>query len=693
MTLQKAAYANVADELSKLAPIRSVVDPKLQNALAASTPDSDEHLKLSLALLPTDPSQLDTLVPRLQSADTTYVRLLIDQLRPNRETIVEPLWTMIEESSGNATCLPVASALADYAPEDPRWAGIAAKVTDQLVRENALRVSTWIDLLRPAAKHLNPELQSIYAASLGDRTQTQIDLATEILEIYAASDFSTLHELILTGQPAQFSRLFDKYARFKKEAIAELRSEVARSFTPAPNASVEENQVAQIALTERQANAAVALMRLEDPRPVYDFLTVDRDPEGLSQFIHRIRGREVSPSLLVRSFNELRALPPPADPLLRRQHEFRLYGMLLGLGWFAVDELPTAERDRLVEDLGGMYASHPSRAVHSALGWLLRQWGEEEAVRKVDETPVDYDPSGDREWYVVKVQPSELDVETSETNEADQTPEASPESPAPIFFTMVVFPGGEYSMGERGDQELVEVAGPIAVSDREVTWRQFSLIDGDSHRQYAEQKFMGELRGRRLLDEQPVCEVTWFEAVNYCRWLTSAYLPGEGFQCYPRKDFTEEQASYPGWINLSDTEDWPMDTSRPGFRLLTEAEWEYVARGGMETDFSFGTSEGLFDDYGWYDENSDRWSHRTGMKRPSLSGLFDMHGNLFEWTNEEQHSRRILRGGCWSNFDTSYCRSASRVRNYPATRSHYFGFRVALSLTGASEDGRRPKMM
>ncbi len=113
--------------------------------------------------------------------------------------------------------------------------------------------------------------------------------------------------------------------------------------------------------------------------------------------------------------------------------------------------------------------------------------------------------------------------------------------------------------------------------------------------------------------------------------------------------------------------------------MLRGVEWEYVARGGMETKYSFGTSEGLLGDYGWYDKNSGGWSHRTGLLRPSVGGLFDIHGNLWEWTDDwaTKGSYRVNRGGGWNN-EAAGCRSAYRGRGTPENRSSNLGFRVAL---------------
>jgi serine/threonine protein kinase/formylglycine-generating enzyme required for sulfatase activity len=695
-SIETADYAKLPDLIAMPEAMRTVVVPKIKTAMEQHDLQSDERLKLSLGLLPSDPGQVDYLLQRLLSADTNQVPLLVSQLQPHAKEIEPQLWTTAKQLDSQSL-LQAASALASYAPQDEQWVSIAGQVADQVVQENPLRIAVWMEALRPVAKTLNPELKRIYAASAESRSQTEIDLATEILESYAVDDFKVLHELVLVGQPRQFTKMFANYRRFQQQALEALREELAQPFTPEnPDLPTEDLERLRLAHIARQANAAVALFRLEDPTPVCQFLTVDRDPEALSQFIYRIRGREVSPSLLIKSFQELLAQPMTDDRQQRQQHYYRLYGFLLGLGEYTLEQLPVQQREAFVADLAQMYGSHPSRAVHSALGWLLRRWGQDEAVRRVDEAPLEYDESGQREWYVIKIDPprraadpaaeDELndDADDGKATVAETTTEEKPliDLSAPIFFTMIVFPGGEFEMGEPGETRKVKVAGPLAVSDREVTWRQFSPIDGDMHRQMwnRQPSFRKMIGNRQLLPDEPAFGVNWFESVNYCRWLSSALGLDEARQSYAELEFPEGAESRPGWLDLPVNTEWPLRMGRRGFRLLTEAEWEYVARAGTETTYSFGDSESLLGEYCWHQTNSDGWSHRTGLLRPSVGGLFDIHGNLWEWTHDwyTRGSLRVFRGGGW-NIVAANCRTAGRFNDPPTLRAISHGFRVALS--------------
>ncbi|MEA3324727.1 MAG: formylglycine-generating enzyme family protein [Euryarchaeota archaeon] len=137
------------------------------------------------------------------------------------------------------------------------------------------------------------------------------------------------------------------------------------------------------------------------------------------------------------------------------------------------------------------------------------------------------------------------------------------------------------------------------------------------------------------------------------------------------------------------------------YRLPSEAEWEYACRAGTNTRYSFGDSESKLGDYAWYDYNSGSKTHPVGKKKPNPGGLYDMHGNVWEWVQDRWHSNydgaptdgsawesgdgahRVLRGGSWGG-NARYCRSADRRHddpgyrnsNDPGYRRDYLGFRL-----------------
>ena len=136
-----------------------------------------------------------------------------------------------------------------------------------------------------------------------------------------------------------------------------------------------------------------------------------------------------------------------------------------------------------------------------------------------------------------------------------------------------------------------------------------------------------------------------------------------------------------------------------GLRLPSEAEWEYACRAGSRTRYYTGDTEDDLRRAGWYAENSDSKLHPVGEKEPNAFGLYDMHGNVWEWVEDDWHDNydtapndgrawideprgaaRVVRGGGWINVALS-CRASYRADDAPGARGSALGFRLARSVT------------
>ena len=166
----------------------------------------------------------------------------------------------------------------------------------------------------------------------------------------------------------------------------------------------------------------------------------------------------------------------------------------------------------------------------------------------------------------------------------------------------------------------------------------------------------------------PVEQVSWFDAIEYCN-----------------KQSIREGLTPVYTINGNDV---IWDREANGYRLPTEAEWEYACRAGTQTPYYSGAS---VNDAGWYTGNSGGKTRPVGEKQPNPWGLYDMHGNVLEWcwdllgkyTAEAQINpqgamsgyERVYRGGSW-RFEARQTRSAFRFGNHPYLKTFFLGFRI-----------------
>ena len=365
----------------------------------------------------------------------------------------------------------------------------------------------------------------------------------------------------------------------------------------------------------------------------------------------------------------------------------RRFALLLTLGDYSLAEIDTTQRDSLIQDLIQAYGRDPSSAIHGATGWLLRKWGCQNQVTHVDHTPLPYDDTGIREWYVVEVTPKL----GGEPDPRADGPSGKTKLDQQIYFTFVVFPPAEFTTGSPAGEarhqpdeqfQRVKLTRPLAVSTYETTWAQYCPLAGGQLQAALERK-----HARKLTDEEPVCYVSWLDAVDYCRVLTQQAGWPESEQCY------EDPRTLPK-DSQGNPQHAKVDPDRHGYRLLTEAEWEYMCRCGMRTAYSFGSDSSLLTHYAWFVDNSENWSHAVGQLRPNLRGMFDVHGNLWEWcsVNAQQDgpgpdstadparakasSGQVRRGGSWDS-PVSGCRAAFRSIGEPDNRRTFVGFRIA----------------
>jgi len=239
-----------------------------------------------------------------------------------------------------------------------------------------------------------------------------------------------------------------------------------------------------------------------------------------------------------------------------------------------------------------------------------------------------------------------------------------------VGMRLIRIPAGTFDMGSDTGNTFMRPTHPVTLTNDyfiakyEVTQEDYAAVTGINPSNHTGQ------------DGLPVERVTWYHAVHFANDLSIL----EGFSpCY---DFDG---------NVLDTGGNPYGCE--GYRLPTEAEWEYAARAGSTTAYSFGDVVENLDDYAWYRENAGTLTHRVGEKRPNPWGLYDMHGNVWEWVYDwfgatyyskspvsdpvgpSWGSSRVMRGGSWQNIP-EYLLSAYRFEHGPSFGCTHIGFRL-----------------
>ena len=641
--------------------------------VAQGTEDqSREHLHASLALLPVDPSQVDYLFNRLIKATPSELPVLRDALKTHQSTLTPKLWTVLDTAKpGDVSLLPAASALAIYDPDNTKWEAEGGKVAQALVSVNTVFLGSWLDALRPVSGKLNAPLATIFRDT--NLSESDREQATDILTDYASDDPDLLADLLLDSEEKSFAVLFDKLKARQERAVPVLEAELARK--PAPDATAD----AQDHLAQRQARAAVALVSLGQGEKVWDLLRHSPDPSVRSYIVNWLKPLGAGPEALMTKLEGLAhdpvSIPKDGksrmDAIVFHRETSERRALILALGRYNLDELSPDKREPLVEHLREMYRNDPDAGIHGAAEWTLRQWKQQEKLKELDAELRKLKDRGERRWYV---------------NGQGQTFAVIE---GPVEFLMGSPPTDTERIAESEPARRMAIPRRFAIAAQEVTVEQFQRflklggITIESYQLSASllSKFSPDPKG-------PWIAPDWYTAAHYCNWLSEQEgLPKEQW-CY----LPNEAGVYAEGMSI------PADVlQRTGYRLPTEAEWEYACRAGTVTSRYYGHSLDLLYAYAWYQANSKEHTWTCGSLFPNDLGLFDMLGNTYEWCQDSSNASqpakegiyndiinisesiieknpRVLRGGAFLYLPANV-RSAVRGRNTPSYRFINNGFR------------------
>ena len=437
------------------------------------------------------------------------------------------------------------------------------------------------------------------------------------------------------------------------------------------------NTLNQISSDRGRAEAAIEqLKRGERPHEVWRLLRHSANPTVRSYIVSSFARYGVDPKLLIAQLKIER------DISARR-------ALILSLGGYRGPVFPIAELPRLIATLQQWYVSDPDAGIHSAVEWLLLRWNKAAMVQRYDQSLAGRKP-GSRNWYITREGQTIVIIRS------------------PAEFTA----GSENEPGRTADETLHRVRIPrsFGIASEEITVGQFQRFlsaNPNLELRYPDatkdpHRGSPVMRSHSPEDNCPQIAVTWYEAAQYCNWLSQ------------REGIPQSEWVYP--VDLNEIKSGMTLPSnylhRTGYRMLTEAEWEFSARAGATTSRFYGDAEELLEEYAVYaknppkrkgdpnDPNDPQRTARVGQLKPNDLGVFDIYGNVWEWIHDrrveypanighrldvedkvlvvDDQQWRMRRGGSFT-YDASVMRSAHRGRPdgyLPNERRDSVGFRI-----------------
>lgn len=621
--------------VQELLPHRWLAPRLVKGQLHTAKSGTTEAVNLRLAQIHWEPEAAEPLMQyAINTGDSRSLLVIRESLQPYRDRCVDECWQVLESgpaapprSVPRQRAFRAAMLLARLDPPTPaatssRWLNMAPFLSEEVV-DWVLRSPDDYRVIVDGMLPLAELLTPSLSLTLGQPEPSDRSRSQiALLRSFHEGEDQRLTSMLVQGSKWQWDDLKPAIKRVSPEWLRP-RLSVPRD-TSSPEAELRwERQVA--------ASAALLLSIAPDERS-WGWLRRDPNPGIRSLLIERIAYLGVPLAVVEQRFIQEGTLAEQADPGL-------LSGLLLAIAEFPEANSQLTEPSRSL--IRQLYEMHPDSGVHSAAGWIMDHIG-------------------------MPVNPAKL--ATSGVN-------------GRAGFQWRVTPQGHVMVrfDARNEPEIGRI---FELCTTEVSVRQYQAFHPYK---YYSSKISPNV-------ECPVNIVKWPEALNYCNWLSSQHGLSEDNYCCPAgppgESFEQQLTRLNEWSPDQDT----SYMNRRGYRIPTQAEWAFACAAGAKSRWYFGIDPTLVTRYAWCVENAlgpgstgAVQTHPSGQLGPNEAGLFDMYGNVVEWSSTREGTglgvnRLFVMGGSYA-YEPSNLTNRSTRSTPTNTEFDSLGFRIARTVS------------
>ena len=608
--------------------------------LASMDKSDPRRVKALLGLGSGNPELDRELCDLMLKANVPDFLVIRKRLEPSKQMLIEGLVQKFKKADADEV-LRLGGAISFWDPSHPILDSYLPQIADKLLAQNKLFLVEWADVFWSVKDNLYPLL--ISRIKNIEIESSQRDFATGLCCEFLRSDSAQLFDLMEVSDPRNARVILAKMIPLKEEVLQFAKSLRESKLEMAGFAK-------NLKFQDRQGIAAAIQISLGEDAG-FSVFSFSSDPTSKSKCQLLLGQLNVSPAIVVEKINSTADISSKS-------------AMVVALGDLDLDSIDLETKSKWKSGFLALYQNSPEAGLHGSLDWLLRKrWSMGKECDLVCESLKSKTVPGNK-WLVNSMGQTFVILD------------------GPIKFQI----GSPLDEPLRYEAERIHeraIARSIVVAQKEVTLNDFLLL-------MPQQRYIEKYS--KTPDSAMIC-ISWYDSARYCNLLTEKEFGASECVYLPN-----DQGLYQEGMRIVDN---PL--KKKGYRMPTEAEFEFFHRAGSLAMFNHGSDVRLTDRYSFYVANSKDQVWPVGSLRPNEFGLFDTGGNVFEWclesydpypdlngANEDafmgSQNKKIMssisrgmRSGCFYN-QISSLRSADRNGAKPDDRSNSRGLRLVRSL-------------